>query len=141
MLVVSSALSDLRTVDGHSAEPAPGMIIFFDWNDENGQDREPDHTRIVEKVENSILARFLFPARGDFVIYFSIKRDSAPTTTGHIHRQDIFLFFRFERILPIIGRILYGPCQGELQHSFAFYQSRGLYSLSLLPAWGQSGQK
>ena len=36
----------------NSAEPAPGMIIFFDWNDENGQDGEPDHTGIVEKVEN-----------------------------------------------------------------------------------------
>ncbi len=39
----------------NSAEPAPGMIIFFDWNDENGQDGEPDHTGIVEKVENGIV--------------------------------------------------------------------------------------
>lgn len=38
-------------MDG-SAEPAPGMIIFFDWNDENGQDGLSDHTGIVEKVEN-----------------------------------------------------------------------------------------
>ena len=38
-------------MDG-SAEPAPGMIIFFDWNDENGQDVLSDHTGIVEKVEN-----------------------------------------------------------------------------------------
>ena len=38
-------------MDG-SAEPAPGMIIFFDWNDENGQDGHSDHTGIVEKVEN-----------------------------------------------------------------------------------------
>ena len=38
-------------LDG-SAEPAPGMIIFFDWNDENGQDGLSDHTGIVEKVEN-----------------------------------------------------------------------------------------
>ena len=38
-------------MDG-SAEPAPGMIIFFDWNDENGQDELSDHTGIVEKVEN-----------------------------------------------------------------------------------------
>ena len=38
-------------LDG-SAEPAPGMIIFFDWNDENGQDGHSDHTGIVEKVEN-----------------------------------------------------------------------------------------
>ena len=36
----------------NSAEPAPGMIIFFDWNDENGQDGLSDHTGIVEKVEN-----------------------------------------------------------------------------------------
>lgn len=39
----------------NSAEPAPGMIIFFDWNDENGQDGEPDHTGIVEKVENGVV--------------------------------------------------------------------------------------
>lgn len=38
-------------LDG-SAEPVPGMIIFFDWNDENGQDGESDHVGIVEKVEN-----------------------------------------------------------------------------------------
>lgn len=38
-------------LDG-SAEPAPGMIIFFDWDDENGQDGLSDHTGIVEKVEN-----------------------------------------------------------------------------------------
>lgn len=38
-------------MDG-TAEPAPGMIIFFDWDDENGQDGLSDHTGIVEKVEN-----------------------------------------------------------------------------------------
>ena len=37
------------------AEPVPGMIIFFDWNDENGQDGESDHVGIVEKVENGIV--------------------------------------------------------------------------------------
>ena len=30
----------------------PAMIIFFDWDDENGQDGLSDHTGIVEKVEN-----------------------------------------------------------------------------------------
>ena len=38
-----------------SIEPAPGMIIFFDWNNQGGsgpQDGDPDHTGIVEKVEN-----------------------------------------------------------------------------------------
>ena len=38
-------------LDG-SAEPAPGMIIFFDWADESGQDGLSDHTCIVQKVEN-----------------------------------------------------------------------------------------
>lgn len=38
-------------MDG-SDEPAPGMIIFFDWNDESGQDGLSDHTGIVQKVEN-----------------------------------------------------------------------------------------
>ena len=33
-------------------EPRPGDIIFFDWNDENGQDGDSDHVGIVEKVEN-----------------------------------------------------------------------------------------
>lgn len=36
----------------NSAEPTPGMIIFFDWADENGQDGQSDHTGIVQKVEN-----------------------------------------------------------------------------------------
>ena len=38
-----------------SAEPIPGMIIFFDWEDEEdggGLDGLPDHVGIVEKVEN-----------------------------------------------------------------------------------------
>ena len=38
-------------LDG-SAEPAPGMIIFFDWADESGQDGLSDHTGIVQKIEN-----------------------------------------------------------------------------------------
>ena len=37
---------------GNSFEPSPGMIIFFDWDDENGQDGKADHVGIVEKVEN-----------------------------------------------------------------------------------------
>ena len=40
-------------------EPAPGMIVFFDWNDPNGasgpQDGEADHVGIVEKCENGIV--------------------------------------------------------------------------------------
>lgn len=42
-------------LDG-SNEPAPGMIIFFDWDSPDGgsgpQDGESDHTGIVQKVEN-----------------------------------------------------------------------------------------
>ena len=37
---------------GNSFEPSPGMIIFFDWDDEDGQDGHADHVGIVEKVEN-----------------------------------------------------------------------------------------
>ena len=37
-------------IDG-SAEPVPGMIIFFDWE----SDGETDHVGIVEKVENGIV--------------------------------------------------------------------------------------
>lgn len=39
-----------------SAESVPGMIIFFDW-DENitGQDGRPNHVGIVEKVENGMV--------------------------------------------------------------------------------------
>lgn len=32
--------------------PNPGDIIFFDWDDEGGQNGEPNHVGIVEKVEN-----------------------------------------------------------------------------------------
>lgn len=41
-------------MDG-SDEPVPGMIIFFDWDNKGSsgpQDGSPDHTGIVEKVEN-----------------------------------------------------------------------------------------
>lgn len=45
-------------IDG-SAEPVPGMIIFFDWDSPNGssgpQDGKSDHTGIVEKVENGFV--------------------------------------------------------------------------------------
>lgn len=37
---------------GNSFEPSPGMIIFFDWDDEDGQDGNADHVCIVEKVGN-----------------------------------------------------------------------------------------
>lgn len=37
-------------LDG-SAEPSPGMIIFYDWA-KNGLDGQADHTAIVWKVEN-----------------------------------------------------------------------------------------
>ena len=35
-----------------SETPSSGMIIFFDWDDEEGQDGWSDHVGIVEKVEN-----------------------------------------------------------------------------------------
>ena len=41
-----------------SAEPVPGMIIFFDWDNKGSsgaQDGESDHVGIVEKVENGIV--------------------------------------------------------------------------------------
>ena len=41
-------------IDG-SAEPVPGMIIFFDWDNKGSsgpQDGQSDHTGIVQKVEN-----------------------------------------------------------------------------------------
>ena len=41
-------------IDG-SSEPVEGMIIFFDWDDENGQDGSSDHVGIVQKVENGIV--------------------------------------------------------------------------------------
>ena len=39
----------------NTAEPTAGQIVFFDWDDENGQDGESDHVGIVEKVENGIV--------------------------------------------------------------------------------------
>ena len=38
-------------LDG-STEPAPGMLIFFDWTTQDGV---PDHVGIVEKVENGMV--------------------------------------------------------------------------------------
>ena len=41
-----------------SEEPVPGMIIFFDWDNKGSsgpQDGEPDHTGIVQKVENGMV--------------------------------------------------------------------------------------
>ena len=38
-----------------TAEPTQGMIVFFDWDDEDGQDGLPDHVGIVHKVENGII--------------------------------------------------------------------------------------
>ena len=43
----------------NSAEPTPGMIIFFDWDSPDGssgpQDGLADHTGIVQKVENGVI--------------------------------------------------------------------------------------
>ena len=36
----------------NSYEPRPGDIIFFDWDDESGQDGLSDHVGIVQKVED-----------------------------------------------------------------------------------------
>lgn len=36
-------------------EPIPGMIIFFDWDGEDGQDGAPDHVGVVERVENGVV--------------------------------------------------------------------------------------
>ena len=44
-------------LDG-SAEPAPGMIIFFDWDNKGGSgppDGEADHVGIVQKVEDGVI--------------------------------------------------------------------------------------
>ena len=44
-------------IDG-SAEPVPGMIIFFDWDNKGSsgpQDGLSDHVGIVQKVENGIV--------------------------------------------------------------------------------------
>jgi len=42
-----------------TAIPTPGMIIFFDWDNEDGtsgmQDGRPDHVGIVSKVENGFV--------------------------------------------------------------------------------------
>jgi len=35
-----------------SSVPSAGMIAFFDWNNENGQDGSANHVGIVQKVEN-----------------------------------------------------------------------------------------
>ena len=43
---------------GNHIEPIPGMIIFFDWEDESdgeGLNGLPDHVGIVEKVENGMV--------------------------------------------------------------------------------------
>ena len=43
----------------HTIEPAPGMIIFFDWDDPYGfagpQDGQADHTGIVDRVEGNVI--------------------------------------------------------------------------------------
>ena len=45
-------------IDGNQ-EPLPGMIIFYDWDDPDGefgpQDGKPDHTGIVERVVDGVI--------------------------------------------------------------------------------------
>ena len=38
--------------ESRGIEPVPGMLIFFDWDGDTGQDGSPDHVGIVERVEN-----------------------------------------------------------------------------------------
>ena len=49
---------DIEQWDDVSEEPVPGMIIFFDWENKGSSgphDGEPDHTGIVQKVENGMV--------------------------------------------------------------------------------------
>lgn len=59
--------------------PRPGDIIFFDWNDENGQDGLTDHVGIVEKVENG----FVYTIEGN-------SGDSCPEQCYSVGHYEIY---------------------------------------------------
>ena len=101
----------------------------------------PGKEGLAYLVAKYILVHLLLPARGGLVPAFPQKKFSVHRGRVTFISGDMFPFFRLDRVLPIVGTVLYGLRHGEPRRGLAFHQSRGRYGPSLLPTSGQVGPK
>ena len=101
----------------------------------------PGKEGLAYLVAEHVPVRLLLPARGGFVPAFPQEKFSVHRGRVTFISGDIFPFFRLDRVLPIVGTVLYGLRHGEPRRGLAFHQPRGGYGPSLLPASGQLGPK
>lgn len=101
----------------------------------------PGKEGLAYLVAEHVPVRLLLPARGGLVPAFPQEKFSVHRGRVTFISGDIFPFFRLDRVLPIVGTVLYGLRNRETWCCLAFRQPCGRYSLSLLPASGQVGPK
>lgn len=101
----------------------------------------PGKEGLAYLVAEHVPVRFLLPARGGSVPAFPQEKFSVHRGRVTFISGDIFPFFRFDRVLPIIGTVLYGLRHGKPRRGLAFHQSRGCYGSSPLPTLSQVGPK
>ena len=99
----------------------------------------PGKEGLAYLVAEHVPVRLLLPARGGSVPAFPQEKFSVHRGRVTFISGDIFPFFRLDRVLPIVGTVLYGLRHGEPRRGLAFHQPRGGYGPSLLPASGQLG--
>lgn len=101
----------------------------------------PGKEGLAYLVAEHVPIRLLLPTRGGPVPAFPQEKFSVHRGRVTFISGDIFPFFRLDRVLPIIGTVLYGLRHGEPRRGLALHQPRGGYGSSLLPASGQLGPK
>ena len=101
----------------------------------------PGKEGLAYLVAEYVPVRPLLPARGGLVPAFPQEKFSVHRGRVTFISGDTFPFFRLDRILPIVGTVLYGLRHGEPRGGLAFHQPRGRYGSSLLPVSGQVGPR
>lgn len=104
-------------------------VVRVDGDDELVPPLRPPHSQLIADTVGGLVPAF--PQEK-----FSVHCGRVTFISG-----DIFPFFRLDRILPIVGTVLYGLRHGEPRGGLAFHQPRGRYGSSLLPASGQVGPR
>ena len=94
----------------NSAEPTPGMIIFFDWDDETGQDGHPTIQELLRKWKTAEFTRLkatpvilsdrtVIPwdiTKSSATGFRSIKKDTAPQrAVSHTYFIEMYILLFF----------------------------------------------
>ena len=101
----------------------------------------PGEEGLAYLVAQHILVCFLLPARGGFVPAFPQEKFSVYRGRVTFIGRDIFSFLCLDRVLSVVGTVLYGLRHRKPRRGLAFHQSRGCYGSSPLLASGQVGPR